>query len=365
MSRRLSYDRVMFACAVTAIVVGLAMIYSASAIIAIQKLGSGSPVHFFIRQCAFLVVGSAMMFLTMHLDISRLRDWRLLSLLMVLLIIVLVLVLFQPPINGSRRWFTFGSVNAQPAEAAKIVVILTLAAGLSARRDRVDEWTGTILPLGGVTAIPLGLILLEPDLGTAVVLGAVVGTMFFVAGIGWKKIILCSTGVIPLAIAFLLGAEYRRARIEAFLNPDSDPLGHGFQAMQSLIAFGAGGLTGMGIGNGRQKLFYLPEPHTDFIYAIVGEELGFIGAALLLAVFGVLVWRGWRVAWRSTSSFERYLAIGLTSLIAYQVLVNVSVALALLPTKGITLPLVSYGGSSLVTSMTCVGLLLNLSQHTD
>ncbi|MBW3564091.1 MAG: putative lipid II flippase FtsW [Acidobacteria bacterium] len=364
MSRKLTYDRTLFGAALMILLIGLAMIYSASAIIAAQKTGISSPYHFFLRQCVFLAIGSFVMFAAMHLDLAKLRDWKFVLLTMTITVGALVAVLFQPAINGSRRWFSLGAFQAQPAEVAKLAVVIFLATQLAKREDRINELGSTLLPLAGILAIPLGLILLEPDFGTAAVLGTVVMTMLFVAGVTWRKILLFSLGGIPLVTALVLGAEYRRSRIMAFLHPESDPFGSGFQVMQSLIAFGTGGLTGVGIGSGRQKLFYLPEPHTDFIFAIVGEELGFIGSVILILLFAVVVWRGARIAWSSSDAFIRYAAVGLTVMIAVQALVNMSVALALLPTKGIPLPLVSYGGSSLIVTMAAAGLLLNMSQHT-
>jgi cell division protein FtsW len=187
--------------------------------------------------------------------------------------------------------------------------------------------------------------------------------MIFAAGLSWKRLAILSLGLIPIAVAFALGAAYRRDRFLVFLNPEADPQGKGFQAMQSLIALGTGGIRGLGIGNGRQKLFFLPEPHTDFIFSIIGEELGFAGAIIVIGLFAFLVWRGFRVARLSQERFPFYAALGLTLIIAVQALINISVALCLLPTKGLPLPLVSYGGSSLVASLMAVGILLNLSQR--
>lgn len=365
MSRKLSYDRTIFGSAVLILVVGLVMIYSSSAIIALQKVGADNPYHFLARQLVFAIAGAIVMVVLMHIDLERLRDPRLVFLLFGILLVALVLVLFQPPINNTHRWFRVGPVHAQPSELAKLILILFLAAQLSIRDCRINEMSSTLLPIGGLLAIPVGLILLQPDFGTAAVIGAVAAGLFFAAGLSWKRIMVFSMAAIPAMAAVLLGAEYRRERILAFLHPEADPLGSGFQAMQSLIALGTGGLTGLGIGNGRQKLFFLPEPHTDFIFAIVGEELGFVGALLLILLFAVLVWRGARIAWRTDDPFIRYVALGITLMIGLQALINTSVALALLPTKGLPLPLVSYGGSSLITNLAAVGLLLNLSQHTD
>ncbi len=363
MSRRARYDRFLFGAASLIVVVGLVMIYSASAIIAAQRGPSSSPYYFVARQAVFLAAGVALMFAVMHLDARLLRDWRIAYLLVAALAGGLVLVLFQPPINGTHRWFTFGPIHLQPAEFAKPLVVLFVAFYLSRREERIDDLAGGLLPLLGILALVNGLILLQPDFGTAAIILFVAGSLVFVAGVSWKKIFALGAVIVPLLAVVMLAADYRRDRILSFLDPEADPLGKGFQAMQSLIALGTGGLTGVGIGNGRQKLFYLPEPHTDFIFSIIGEELGFLGGLALLIAFGALVWRGLRIAWRAEDRFVFYAALGLSVLIAVQVLVNVSVAACLLPTKGTTLPLVSYGGSSLLASLFGIGLLLNFSQQ--
>lgn len=363
MSRKLTYDRYIFGTAMLIIVFGLVMIYSASAMISVQKYGSGSPYHFLIRQCVFVAVGAVLMLVMMHVDVDVLRDSRVVYGLLGLVILSLVLVLFQPPINNVRRWFVLSPLLVQPAEIAKPIIILFLAAQLAKKEDRIDELTSTLLPIAALLAIPIGLILLQPDFGTAVTIAMVCALLLFVAGVAWKRIIYSGLAIVPALIALILSADYRRARLVSFLNPAADPAGAGWQAMQSLIAIGTGGLRGLGIGNGRQKLFFLPEPHTDFIFAIIGEELGFIGAVFLLGAFTLLVWRGMRIAWHARDRFIYYAAIGFTLMIAMQALVHVSVALSLLPTKGLPLPLVSYGGSSLLTSMIGIGVLLNLSQH--
>jgi cell division protein FtsW len=233
---------------------------------------------------------------------------------------------------------------------------------MARREERVNELTSTLLPLALILALFGGLIVLE-DFGTATTIVVVVAGMVFAAGISWKRIALFSIVLIPAAAALAYSAAYRRDRLFVFLNPEADPLGKGFQAMQSLIALGTGGFKGLGIGNGRQKLFFLPEPHTDFIFSIIGEELGFIGALILIAAFAFLAWRGFRIAQRSHSRFAFYAALGFTLMIGVQALINISVALCLLPTKGLPLPLVSYGGSSLLASLIAIGVLLNLSQQ--
>jgi cell division protein FtsW len=363
-SRKLTYDTYLFGSAMLIVVIGLVMIYSASAIITAQKVGSDNPYYFITRQGIWLIAGSVLMLALMHVDMSRLRQPRAIYAAMALTFVALVVALFQAPINGTHRWIVLmPRVQLQPSEFAKPVLILFLASYLARKEERINELTTTLLPLGCVLAIFAGMILVEPDFGTATTIVLVAAGMIFAAGIKWSRVAIFASMLIPAGAALALGAAYRRDRLFTFLNPEADPLGKGFQALQSLIAIGTGGFKGLGIGNGRQKLFFLPEPHTDFIFSIIGEELGFAGAFALVALFAFLVWRGYRVTQYSRERFDFYAALGFTLMIAVQSLINISVALCLLPTKGLPLPLVSYGGSSLLTSLIAVGILLNLSQQ--
>ncbi|MGA7616335.1 MAG: putative lipid II flippase FtsW [Thermoanaerobaculia bacterium] len=364
MSRKLAFDRTIFGAAVVILVVGLVMIYSASAMIASQKVGVDNPYYFLVRQCVWLLAGGLVALAAMYFDSSLLRDRRVVYPMVAAVVVALVLVLFQAPVNGTHRWFILPGFQFQPSEVAKPVVILFLALFLSQREERINELSGVLVPVVSVLAIISGLILLQPDFGTAATILIVATCLIFAAGISWRRIALFAIPLVPAGLAILLSADYRRERLLSFLNPQADPLGKGFQAMQSLIALGTGGLTGLGIGNGRQKLFFLPEPHTDFIYSIIGEELGFIGAFVVLTLFGIIAWRGLRIAALARDRFTFYAALGLTLMIAIQALLNISVTLCLLPTKGLPLPLVSYGGSSLIATLFGLGILLNLSQQT-
>lgn len=362
MSRKLAYDSWLFGTTMLIVVFGLVMIYSASALITTQRFGAANPYHFLTKQCLAAIAGGAAMLALMHLDIAILRDKRIIYTLMGLVLLGLIVALFQPAINGKHRWIVLPGFQLQPSEFAKPVIILFLASYLAKREDRINELTSTLLPLGCVMALFAGLIVLE-DFGTATTLVVVAAGMVFAAGISWKRVALFSLALIPAAGAAVFSTAYRLGRILSFFNPEADPLGKGFQPLQSLIALGTGGFGGLGIGNGRQKLFFLPEPHTDFIFSIIGEELGFLGAIFLLGAFGFLVWRGYRVVRGSEERFTFYAALGVTLLIGVQALINISVALCLLPTKGLPLPLVSYGGSSLIASLMSIGILLNLSQQ--
>ncbi len=363
MSRKLTYDTWLFGTAMLIVVVGLVMIYSASAIIATQRFGAPTPYFFMTRQVMWLIAGAAAMVVLMHLDTTLLKNPRVMHVAMALVGAGLIVALFQSPINGTHRWVQLPWFQLQPSEFAKPTIVLFLASFLTKREERINDITTTLLPLGFILALYAGLILLGRDLGTAGVLILVAAGMVFAAGLAWRYVVVFAALLVPAALYFAISAEYRRDRLIAFLDPERDPLGKGFHAMQSLIALGTGGLQGLGIGNGRQKLFFLPEPHTDFIFSIIGEELGFVGAILLLAAFAILAWRGFRIVRFTGDRFVFYAALGFTLMIAVQALINVSVALCLLPTKGLPLPLVSYGGSSLIVSLIAVGMLLNFSQQ--
>jgi len=363
-SRKLSYDMVLFATATLIVVVGLVMIYSASAMIATQRFGHGSY-YFLTRQGAFLIAGAVLMLFLMHLNPAVLQDRRVIYGGVALVAVGLVIALFQSPINGTHRWVQLPWIQLQPSEFAKPAMIVFLASFLARREERINDLTTTLLPLGFVLTLIAGLVLLGRDFGTASTLILVAAAMVFAAGLAWRYVAICALALLPAAAYFAMNAEYRRDRLLAFLNPEADPFDKGFQAMQSLIALGTGGFNGLGIGNGRQKLFFLPEPHTDFIFSIIGEELGFVGAVLLIGAFALLAWRGFRIARASQDRFAFYAALGCTLMIAIQALINISVTVCLLPTKGLPLPLVSYGGSSLLASLIAVGLLLNFSQQSN
>jgi cell division protein FtsW len=362
MSRKLTYDTWLFGTATLIVVVGLVMIYSASAMIATQRFGHG-PYFFLTRQLAFLIAGAMAMLFLMHVKPAVLQNKRVVYGGVAIVALGLIVALFQSPINGTHRWIHLPWFQLQPSEFAKPAIILWIASFLARREERVNDLTTTLLPLGFILSLIAGLVLLGRDFGTATCLILIACGMVYSAGIHMRYVATIGAALVPLGGYFALSAAYRRERLLTFLNPEADPLGKGFQAMQSLIALGTGGFEGLGIGNGRQKLFFLPEPHTDFIFSIVGEELGFIGALLLLGAFALLAWRGFHVARYSQDRFAFYAAVGCTLMIVVQALINVSVTLCLLPTKGLPLPLVSYGGSSLIASLMAVGLLLNFSQQ--
>jgi cell division protein FtsW len=366
MAKKLAFDRLLFGSVVLLVFTGLLMIYSASAMqIYLPTSGAPAGAYFFvIKQTVAVVAGAILAFLAMSIDYRRLNDPRLIGALIVLLTGALVAVLLRAPVNGARRWLSLGVIKSiQPSEFAKIGLVIALAALLSRREGEVTHPTRTLLPILGLVALFAGLVLYEPDFGTAVTYFVIAAAMLFFAGLPMKYFLGSALLLVPTLSAFLWTAQYRRDRLISFLHPEADPLGRGFHAIQSLIAVGTGGVTGLGLGHGKQKLFFLPYPYTDFIYAIVGEELGLVGCVAVLALFGFLFARGVRAAANAPDSFGRLLGVGFSVMIVVQALVNISVVLALLPTKGIPLPFLSYGGSALFADLLAVGILLNLSQH--
>lgn len=361
MAKKLAFDKVLFTAVVLLAGFGLVMVYSASAAIARAK-GALPANPFFVRQGIAAIVGLAAMAVIMHLDYRRLRSPKMVYALLGGVLALLVAVLFSPELNGTRRWFFLGGVSLQPSELAKLALIPFLAYQIEKKLERINH-PDFLLPAALATGLAAGLILLEPDLGTAVLLCATAFLMIFLAGLSWRYVVAIVAAVVPLLWFLVISVDYRRERLFAFLDPEHDPLGSGFQALQSLIAVGSGGVLGLGPGRSVQKLYFLPHPESDFIFAIVAEELGLLGALALVALFGVLAWRGALAASRAPDAFGRFLGWGFTGMLAMQALINVSVNIALLPTKGIPLPFISYGGSSLVATLCACGVLLNLSQH--
>jgi cell division protein FtsW len=330
---------------------------------ALERYGRASV--FLVRQGMWASLGVALLWIVMKVDYRNYREPAFIWTSLVLVGLALVAVLFSPPVNNAHRWFGIGGIGVQPSELAKLVAIFFMAALLERRVHRIDELSYSILPIGIVIAALVGLILLEPDFGTSISLALIAAIMVIAAGLNYRYILGAALVTLPAVYMILMGASYRRRRILAFLHPWDDPLGDGFQIIQSLIAVGTGGVWGKGVMNGVQKLFYLPEPHTDFIYSVIAEELGLVGATAVLLCFCVIAWRGLRTALRAPDGFGAFLAVGLTTMIALQALVNISVVLSLMPTKGIPLPFVSFGGSSLLINLVGMGILLNVSQHTS
>lgn len=361
MARTLKSDKVLFTATLLLVCASVVMVYSASAVIALERFHQ--PYLFLEKQALWAVLGLAVLSIAMRIDYRTYRNDMLVWGLLAVVGLMLVGVLFSAPVNGTRRWFGIGGLGIQPSEIAKIACVLFTALVLERRMHKIDDITYSLLPIGIIAGVLVGLILLQPDFGTSVSLLLIVAVMIFAAGLHYKYFIGTILVALPVLYGVLMSASYRRRRLLAFWNPWADPLGDGFQIIQSLIAVGTGGVFGKGLMAGVQKLFYLPEPHTDFIFAVIAEELGLIGATGILICFCVITWRGLRIAMRAEDSFGSFVALGLTTMIAVQAFVNMSVVLSLLPTKGIPLPLVSNGGSSLLINLLGMGILMNISQH--
>ena len=363
MAKRFSFDRILFTVTLALVFFGLLMIFSSSALLATDQYGS--PYAFFWKQLAWTATGIVAMLFLMRLDYRRLRHPTVLFPGIFLAFVLLVIVLMTDAHQHTNRWLRWGPFSVQPSEFAKLMLVLFLAYFLEKRRQRVNDFFRTLLPALVMIGLVVGLILREPDLGTPIVIVLIASMMFFLAGLRLRYFFYLLLGSLPALYLLIFRVGYRRSRILSFLDPYADPQGSGFQIIQSFIAIGTGGLTGLGLMNGKQKLFFLPTPHTDFIFSVIAEELGLAGVALLIGLFGLYFWRGWRASLLAPDDFGRYLAAGLTIMIVGQALVNISVVLGLIPPKGIPLPFISYGGSSLVCSMAAAGILLNITQHTE
>lgn len=361
MARKLKSDRVLFIATILLVGVSIVMVYSASAVVALERYQR--PYLFLTKQALWAALGITVLGVVMRIDYRTYREPAFIWTCLGVVALGLVTVLFSAPVNNARRWLGVGGLGVQPSELAKLAAIFFIAALLERRMHRIDDIGYSLVPIGIVVVALVGLILLEPDFGTSMSLILIAAAMVFTAGLNSRYIVGAALASLPIVYIVAIGAAYRRRRLLAFLNPWEDPLGDGFQIIQSLIAVGTGGVWGKGLMNGVQKLFYLPEPHTDFIYSVISEELGLVGATAVLLCFCVITWRGLRVALRAPDTFGAFLAVGLTTMVSVQAFINISVVLGLMPTKGIPLPFVSAGGSSLLINLLGMGILLNVSQH--
>ncbi len=343
MAKRVSADRWLFTVTLCLVFVGLVMVFSASAVIAKERYGSGYT--FLFRQLAWALTGIAAMFIAMKLDYRRYKHPAVVFSVLGVTTLMLISVFFLDRTHHTHRWIHWGSFSFQPSEIAKPALILFLAFFLESRTRSIDDWRNTLLPALIPTAVFLGLIVFQPDLGTAIACAAITGSVLFVAGLRLRYLGYALLASLAPLYFLIFHVAYRRDRILAFLDPYSDPQGRGFHIIQSLIAVSTGGITGLGLMEGKQKLFYLPEPHTDFIFAVTAG--------------------GIRTSLHTQDMFGRLLSVGITSMVVVQAFINVSVVLGLMPTKGIPLPFVSYGGSSLFVTLACVGVLLNISKQAD
>jgi cell division protein FtsW len=368
MPRRLENDKWLFGVTLGLCLLGAVMIFSASAVTADHEYHHSY--YFLVRQAAWLLIGLAGMFVLMRTDYRKLREPAVVYSALCGVGLMLVGAFFLDKSHATHRWIRFGPVGIQPSEIAKLAVILYLAWFLDLKRRsaarmefRKEDFLQNILPAIGPILVCVALILAQPDLGTSMDILLITAAVLYVAGLSWKWIAAGAAAAIPALYLLISHVAYRQARWMAFLNPDADPQGAGFQLLQSLIAVGSGGFTGVGLMESKQKLFYLPEAHTDFIYAVICEELGFVGAMIVIGLFAVYGWRGVRAAFAAPDNFGRLLALGITAMVIFQTLINFAVVLGMVPTKGIPLPFISYGGSSLLVMLLATGVLLNISQQ--
>jgi cell division protein FtsW len=365
MAKRVGVDKWLFGVVVLLVLFGLVMVFSASAVMAKAEPG-GSPYRYVAKQAMYALFGMIALTLLMRVDYRKYNTPQFVYPMMAVTTLLLVGVFAMPKLNHTHRWFKLGGFfTFQPSELATPLVVLYLAWFLQTRIYKMEDWKGTILRAALPPLVFIALIMKEPDLGTALVCAAVTMAMLYLAGMQVKWIGLGLLASTPVMFYMLWMVPFRRARMEVFLHPELDPLGKGFHIMQSLIAVGTGGFRGLGLMEGRQKLYFLPEAWTDFIFANISEELGLLGSLALVGLFVVFGYRGLRTAFLATDPFARFMAFGLTLAILIQAFFNMSVAVSLLPTKGITLPFISFGGTSLFVTLACMGVLLNITKQVD
>jgi cell division protein FtsW len=341
--------------------IGIVMVYSASSALALKKFGSS---YFFIKkQALFALIGLTALVAARHFPYRALRALAYPAVALTLgLLLAVHLTGFGHTAGGATRWLRLGGFTLQPAELARMTMILYLAYSMSKKQDRIREFSIGFVPHVVMLIVLVIPIILQPDFGSVVILCMITGIMLFVGGVPLRYLFLASLALAPVGGYLLLSADYRVKRLMSFLDPWQYPSAEGYQTIHSLMAFGSGGLWGAGIGKSLQKLFYLPEPHTDFIFSVIGEEFGLLGVATIVLLYGLIVWRGLAIARQTTDPFGALLSFGLTTAIALQVCINMGVTLGLLPTKGLTLPFLSYGGTSLVLNMAAVGVLMNIGR---
>ena len=363
MAKRVSVDRWLFTVTMLLVFVGLVMVFSASAVMARERFGS--PYAFLSKQLVWAVTGLIAMAIAMRTDYRWLKQPYIVFPFMGFTTLLLISVFFLDRSHNTHRWLHVGGFSFQPSELAKPALILFLAYFLETRTRVMDDWRNTLVPAAAPVCMFLALIVLQPDLGTAIACAGIAACILYVAGMRLRYFGYALAAATPVLYFLLFRVNWRRDRLLAFWNPYAERQKAGFHLIQSLIAVGTGGITGTGLMESKQKLFYLPEPHTDFIFAVTAEELGLVGALIVVTLFAIFLWRGMRASWRTQDPFGRYLAVGITSMVVLQAFINISVVLGLMPTKGIPLPFVSYGGSSLFVTLACVGVLLNVTKQAE
>jgi len=362
MKEGIAVDGWLFFAVAALLAIGITMVLSTSYLYSQERFSDGT--FFFRKQLTAVGMGTVLLFVAALIPAASYRRFAYPLLALTLLILIMVLI---PGIGlsrgGARRWLPLGGFAFQPAELAKVSLVLYLAHSLAKKGEKVQAFGMGVLPHLIIGGLFLGLLLLEPDLGTALILGMLLFLMLFVSGAKFSHLVSIGLMALPVLALAVVGAEYRLRRLMTFMDPWRDASNTGFQIIQSYIAFGSGQFWGRGLGESRQKLFYLPEAHTDFIFSVIGEELGLLGALGVLALFGVIIVRGFRMTSKIEEPFYQYLAFGLTTLLGLQALVHMGVVMGLMPTKGLVLPFISYGGSAMVMNLTSAGILLNLSRR--
>ena len=361
MARKLAPDKWLFAATVALALFGVVMVYSASAIVAQRE--NGNQFYYVIKQGVWVAVGFIVMLLAMQFNYQQLKSRRIVYGLLLLTTIMLLAVFGFGRINGAHRWIKFSGFSVQPSEISKLTLAIFLAYFLEKRAGEEGDFWRTFVPCGVVAAWLAVVVVVEPDFGTALMLMLIFVVVIYTAGARLAHLAMALAPAILVASGLLLFVPWRMKRLITFLNPWADQQGSGFQVVQSLIAIGSGGPNGLGFAQGKQKMLFLPFAHSDFIFAVIGEELGLVGALAVVAIFALFLWRGVRTALLAPDRFGMLLSLGIVTSIVTQALFNIGVVLSLVPTKGIPLPFISYGGSSLVPTLAAVGILLNISQY--
>lgn len=360
MTGRYEYDRALIFVTVLMVIFGIIMVFSASSVVSYKE--AGHEFNYIKKQLIFAVLGFVSMMLMMKIDYHIIKTYVYPILIFSIILLILVLVPgIAREVNGARRWIGVFGLSFQPAELAKLSLVLYLAYSLTKKYEKIKTLKIGFMPHLVLLLLMAALMMLQPDFGAAVTVGIIAFIMLFIAGTRIYYILASLLAAAPILYFSIVNVEYRLERITAFLNPWGDPEKSGYHIIQSFLALGSGGLMGTGLGEGTQKLFYIPYAYSDFIFAVIGEELGFIGAIILISGFLIFAVRGMRAARLAPDLFGTYLAVGITSLITIEAVLNIGVVTGLFPTKGMTLPFISYGGSSLVTSMTAAGILINIS----
>jgi cell division protein FtsW len=361
MKREVPYDRGLILTVLALLGFGLIMVFSASTVVSAELYGSQTSI--FTRQLLFVVIGLVGLMVSMNIDYHFYERGTVIYSLLLLSLGLLLYLFVAPESGGVQRWIRLGPANFQPSELAKLAVILFTSFYLVTRKEKLHSFRRGLLPYLAVVGLIVLLVLIEPDLGTAASIALTAIILLYLGGVRYRYLLGLMVAAIPALYFFVVQVPYRLDRFLAYLYPERDPYGIGYQIRQSLIAVGSGGWSGLGYAEGKQKLSFLPEPHTDFIYAVVGEELGLLGCFTVVALFSLFFWRAARISVRAQSPFGTYLGLGIACMIILQAFVNMSMVVSLLPTKGLPLPFVSVGGSSMIITMTAVGILLNISSH--